>query len=740
MDTPWTVLAETGAGGAALALRDEAGPLLDGLRVRVRLADGSVAGGTIPPGAVAVGHGESKGEGDDVERWPLELDDDRVEARLEVRRDRAAGATVLLLDLRSPPLDPHRGVELLFALPALARGVALRRIKLFWTAPVFVSDPRVLPPDNLLLLWRRAREHGGDGDAAERWHAMVPLAGDGLTGELGAAGHELRVSLSSGAPGHAPRRVPLLALASGADPYALPAAALAAGLAAGGHAGRPRRDKQLPEPLAHLGWCSWNAFGTKVTAAGVVDAARSLAAAGVPVRTILVDDGWQETRDRKMTGFGARPEAFPDGLAGLAAALRQEHGARWFGVWHTLQGYWSGIDPASPVASGRTLFRGVDGQVVADPRGGAGRSFYDDWYRELRAAGVDFVKVDNQAATPRFFAGRLPLADAGAGMVRNLEDAAAGAGIAVQSCMAMSLECALAWRDSAVVRNSDDYIPDGALLAREHILQNAYNALWTAGLAWPDWDMFQSSDPQAEVHAIARAVSGGPIYVTDEPGRTRPEILRPLADRSGRLYLLDQPGMVTRDLLLTDPATSGHPLLVWGPVRRPGLDGGAVAAFHVDKLAGAIGGALASRHVDTLGGERAAAVWRRRTGTAHRIAGEARLGFELPPGGAELFTVVAIVDGAAVLGLLDVLLGPAAVLSVARAPGRLDVRLREGGELGVWLDDPPVPAALAVTIDGAPVPAAALALDGNLLRVSAAAFGETAGERAVTVRCTQGER
>ena len=722
-------MAEAGAGGTALALRDETGTLLDGLRVRVRLADGSEATGAVAPGAASPPVAAADGDGG-VARWPLELGDDRVQASLEVRRDRDAGATVLLLDLLSPPLEPHRGVELLFALPGFARGMALRRIKLFWTAPVFASDPRVLPPDNLLLLWRRALEVDQVG---ERWHVMVPLAGDGLTGELGAAGHELRVSLSSGAPGHAPRRVPLLALASGADPYALPGRALGAGLSAGGHAGRLRQGKQLPEALAHLGWCSWNAFGTKVTAAGVIDAARSLAAAGVPVRTILVDDGWQQTRERKMTGFGAAPETFPDGLAGLARALKEEHGARWFGVWHTLQGYWSGIDPASPAASGRTLFRGVDQQVVADPRGGAGRSFYDDWYRELRAAGVDFVKVDNQAATPRFFAGRLPLADAGAGMLRNLEDAAAGAGIAVQSCMAMSLECALAWRDSAVVRNSDDYIPDDALLAREHVLQNAYNALWTASLAWPDWDMFQSSDPQAEVHAIARAVSGGPIYVTDEPGRTRPEILRPLADRTGRLYLLDEPGMVTRDLLLTDPSTGGRPLLVWGPVRRPGLDGGAVAAFHVDKLAAAIGGALSARHVDTLPGERAA-VWRRRTGTAHRLAGEERLGFELAPGGAELFTVVAIEDGVAVLGLLDVLLGPAAVLSVARRPGRLAIRLREGGELGLWLDEPPgTPAALTVHIDGTPVPAAALALDGHLLRVGAAAFGESAGERAVTV-------
>src|SRR5256885_12643741 len=43
-----------------------------------------------------------------------------------------------------------------------------------------------------------------------------------------------------------------------------------------------------------------------------------------------------------------------------------------------------------------------------------------------------------------------------------------------------------------------------------------YTTLFRSGAAfgWPDWDMFQSHDAHAATHAIARAVSGGPIYVT----------------------------------------------------------------------------------------------------------------------------------------------------------------------------------------------------------------------------------
>ena len=35
----------------------------------------------------------------------------------------------------------------------------------------------------------------------------------------------------------------------------------------------------------------------------------------------------------------------------------------------------------------------------------------------------------------------------------------------------------------------------------------------------PDWDMFQSQHPAGLLHATARAISGGPLYVSDGPGK-----------------------------------------------------------------------------------------------------------------------------------------------------------------------------------------------------------------------------
>jgi hypothetical protein len=122
-------------------------------------------------------------------------------------------------------------------------------------------------------------------------------------------------------------------------------------------------------------------------------------------------------------------------------------------------------------------------------------------------------------------------------------------------------------------------------------------------------------------------------------------------------------------------------------------------------------------------------VWRHVAATASALEPGDALGFALEEPGVELFTLVPIDDGVAVLGLLDKLLGPAAVVAVGRPDGDLEVRLSEGGDLGLWTERP----VSGVEIDGATVAAAHVHQDGPLVRVDAAAFGDAAGERRVSV-------
>ena len=67
---------------------------------------------------------------------------------------------------------------------------------------------------------------------------------------------------------------------------------------------------------------------------------------------------------------------------------------------------------------------------------------------------------------------------------------------------------------------SPDFFPDVPASHPWHIFCNAHNSLLTQHLnLLPDWDMFQTSHPWASFHGAARCISGGPVYITDEPDK-----------------------------------------------------------------------------------------------------------------------------------------------------------------------------------------------------------------------------
>ena len=723
----------------ALQFRRGRGLVMTVMRMRLRLADGAAASGELEPagrdeGADAAGRYERL-------RFRLKPNADARgvrDAALEVRRYLSSGTLVAWLDYDGPALAPREGVQLLMSLDRFARGMAIKRFKLYWTAPVFFSDYRLLGPANQLMLWRQTE--------GEDYNLLVPLAGGGTVGEVGVSEidyrYEFRVAASSYDPKLAPRRVPLFAYAAGTDPYRLPRDAYETAFAATGQYGRLRWQKAYPEVFRLLGWCSWNAYGHDVTADKVVASVRSLRDKKIAFGFVLVDDGWLSVKDQKLTGFDADPTKFPGGMAALARRLREEQEVPHVGVWHTFQGYWSGVAEDSEIGRAHELFRGLDGKSLPDPRDGRGASFYADWYEKLKEWGYDFVKVDGQGNDLKFTDGLMPLFDAGRGEHRNLQqaaekvfsDGARGAGgLGLINCMEMSLENAFNWRLSNVARNSDDYQPEVAHNPKDHVLQNAYNAYWLANFAYPDWDMFQSHGPAAEFHAVARAVSGGPVYFTDEAGKERPDILRRLALSDGQLLMADEPAQVTRDLLLNDPSIEPVPLKVFARVTRPGLTAGVVAAFNVNKGARRVAGSLGAADAEWPSGAVAPArlaVYRLSDGRAGLLdKPNPQMAFALDEVGYDLFTLAPVERGVAVFGLLDKYLSPAGVASVKYDPRGVTIGLREAGDFGAWLERAPA----RVEIDGRALPPSRYGYAGRLLRVNASAFGSSTGEREVRI-------
>lgn len=133
------------------------------------------------------------------------------------------------------------------------------------------------------------------------------------------------------------------------------------------------------------------------------------------------------------------------------------------------------------------------------------------------------------------------------------------------NCMCHSTENLYQMRDTAIVRASDDFYPREEASSHPHIAACAYNSLFFGPLFQPDWDMFQSLHPAARLHACARAVSGGAVYVSDKVGKHDYAILRQLVLRDGTVLRAARPGLPTEDSIFRDPLRDNKSILKVGP-------------------------------------------------------------------------------------------------------------------------------------------------------------------------------
>lgn len=583
-----------------------------------------------------------------------------------------------------PRPAPQNGMRFVISgIPDFAVGHASERFKLYWTRPVFLHSAEQLPAETQFMLWRR-----GDGLYA----AMIPLVGGGMKTAFGPDNGAVAAMQSSFDASFRPDGAPVLAIAWGRDPYDTVARVYRAGMDFMGNPGRLRTEKPYPEVFKYFGWCSWNTYYKDVTEDKVIAAAQSFYENGFPLRFLLVDDGWQDTNGALLKSFGIDRGKFPSGMDGLVRALKENFGLKYVGFWHAYQGYWQGVDPASDLARKykKNLMQTLTGMLIPHPKFEKGSPFFSDYHAAIRAAGGDMVKVDNQSSTVNFTLNRAPIGYAAAGLQDSLQASVnEHFGGAVINCMEMTVENVYFWHSSNVSRNSDDFFPDVPGNARVHVYQNSYNALWLSQLAYPDDDMFQSHHPQAEMHSVLRAVSGGPVYVTDTPGMQNWEMLWKHTFKDGRVPLPDAPALPTVDSLEHDPMNEAVPLKVF---TRSG-DAGMVAAFNVLGTGGPVAGAVSPADVYGLEGARFA-VFEHFSKRAMPVARGESIPVTLPEYGVALYIVVPIKQHAAVFGLVNKYIAPAGIVSSEAGRGKVRATLREGGGFAAYLECKPATVML----------------------------------------------
>ncbi|ERN13962.1 hypothetical protein AMTR_s00021p00147600 [Amborella trichopoda] len=393
---------------------------------------------------------------------------------------------------------------------------------------------------------------------------------------------------------------------------------------------RPLEDKIVPEFVDRFGWCTWDAFYLAVEPEGVARGVEELTRGGCPPGFLLIDDGWQsistdQEPDQEAMSLTIAGEQMPCRLAGtqenfkfknyLSGEKRREGGFGGFVkdlkdrfenldyiyVWHAMCGYWGGVRPGKCNVPARILspelspgLKSTMEDLAVDKlvRHGIGavppesvRQFYEAMYSYLNEVGVDGVKVDVIQVLETLgeeLGGRVHLSNA---YYSALNAAASkyfkGNGVigSMQNCNDFLF---LGTNQIAVARAGDDFWtedpngdPEGSYwLQGCHVIHCAYNSLWMGHVILPDWDMFQSTHPRAHFHAASRAISGGPVYVSDRLGRHDLELLKKLVLPDSTLLRCVAHAQPTRDCLFVSPLRPHTPpLKIWNINRCTGVVG-----------------------------------------------------------------------------------------------------------------------------------------------------------------------
>ncbi|KAJ5543277.1 hypothetical protein N7535_005705 [Penicillium sp. DV-2018c] len=518
----------------------------------------------------------------------------------------------------------------------------------------------------------------------------------------------------------------------------------------------------LSQWLDGLTYCTWNGLGQDLSERKIMHALDDLKAHGINITNLIIDDGWQnndkEGESQFTQGwkdFEAHLKGFPRGLKKTVASIRaKHHHVEHVAVWHALLGYWGGISPdgdlarrfktkqvkiKDPSATGPIAKNLPDGKILAiDPDDV--NHFYDEFYSYLTSVGVDSVKTDAQ-----FYLDLLEDPDDRRSFMTSYQDAWSVASLNHFSNRAISCGSMIPQiifhshlptnKPEIPLRNSDDFFPKVPASHTWHVFCNAHNSLLTRYLnVLPDWDMFQTSHPYASFHAAARCVSGGPIYITDEPGKHDLALLDQMTAPTvkGNTVIL-RPSVVGRSMDIYNDYNEGHVLRVGSYTGWAKTGSGILGLFNIKSEETSSIVSLVDFpgiHVDSQG------QYIVRGHTSGKISALMRpsdktslLSVVLEPKGWEILTAYPtqplMLKGdnthVAVLGLIGKMTGAAAMVTsdisvVENGRLRFDIRLKALGTLGIFFSElhgKSVAGNFMVMIMGRPVPEKTVWMEGG---------------------------
>lgn len=538
----------------------------------------------------------------------------------------------------------------------------------------------------------------------ERYIILIPLIdGPARMSLFGDKNEQLVLRIETGAKGVRVDKFAGLYMISGNNPYKMMEQA-AQTLAGRYDTLMLRTEKKEPDYVDYLGWCSWNAFYSKVSYEKLMEALRFLDDKGIAPGFIILDDGWQSGDENKeLISFEAN-EKFP-GLKKTIRQVKQKYGVHRFLLWQTFLGYWRGVDqesfsnlnidltkphrPQEVVSLEKSISYGesfVPGFNISMPEFAP---FYDAYHSYMSKQGVDGVKIDAIAWIQAYSHNKGGRVESMSRLMEAVEHSAKTYfENNVLNCSACSNDFIFNSRSTAVMRSSSDFFPKKLETHGYHIFTNAHTSFWLGWFMLPDWDMFQSGHKAGDFHAAARAVSGGPVYSTDELGKENPKILKRLCFSNRKVPQCITPARVCLDSFFVDPLKDEQLIKIFNHNKYGGVLGLFNCCYRPEKEDFKIEGTAEVDDIYDLKGE-AFAVYHFNSKKLSKMSRNDNEKFNLSELDYELLTFMPIKNGFAPIGLTNLYNSAGAIESVNYNNQQVTVGLLDGGRFVAYSQDEP---------------------------------------------------
>jgi Raffinose synthase or seed imbibition protein Sip1 len=367
-------------------------------------------------------------------------------------------------------------------------------------------------------------------------------------------------------------QAPLLAYAESENPYEATHMAWELAKNAEGVKGNVnwRSDKEYAEPFKYLGWCSWEHFRTNINEENILKSINDIKNSDLPFRWVLVDDGYLDHENKRLLSFGTDKTKFPNGWEPITS--QKDDKIKWMGLWRNMQGYMKGISPEHSMEDLREHITKVefktDTYYMPRITPESAEAFYNAMTSQTKEAGFDIIKVDFQSDNFRFNWGSENAVRAVHYNNMALEENCVKYGLDLINCIAQQNFNVFNQKFSCVIRGSVDYktTMDRVDLT---LVQNFTNAFWLGHLHWIDQDMFHTSFKEtARLMAVCRALSGGPVYLSDETTQIDDTFLKPIIYNDGKIVGTLAPAVPLPESMMSDPYTGGTVFKVIAPIEN----------------------------------------------------------------------------------------------------------------------------------------------------------------------------